>query len=97
VRHWIREINRERFDYDGRMHKLASTAEIDVAQGVRILTKLVRRLEEYQAVRTNSTMSGHEMERMAQELFDEPDEKNSEAHNDEGSADDSADDSAKQA
>jgi hypothetical protein len=51
LRHWIREVRHEMFEYDGRISQLAEMVEFDVPRAVAILAKLLTRLEEYQAIR----------------------------------------------
>lgn len=54
LQHWIREIRHEMFEYEGRIRQLKDVAEIDAPQAMAILDRLVARLQEYQALRTNS-------------------------------------------
>jgi hypothetical protein len=67
LRHWIREVRHEMFEYQGRITQLNDLVEHDVPQAIAILRKLVARLEEYQALRT--TVGGSEL---AEALWAEP-------------------------
>ena len=49
LRHWIREVRHEMFEYDGRISQLKDVVEIDVPQAMAILDRLLTRLHEYQA------------------------------------------------
>ena len=54
LRHWIREIRHESFEYEGRISQLKDIAEIDVPQATAILARLLARLQEYQSIHTRS-------------------------------------------
>lgn len=79
VRHWSRELQRERFEYDGRMNSLSRLVETDVSRGVQLLTQLVRRLEEYQATRTNTGAAAPAVVPLVQELFDDEENERADA------------------
>ena len=51
LKHWIREVRHEMFEYDGRITQLTELIEYDVPKAVSILKQLMLRLEEYRAVR----------------------------------------------
>jgi hypothetical protein len=51
LRHWIREVRHELFEYEGRISQLVELVEADVPAGIGILNKLLGRLDEYQAIR----------------------------------------------
>jgi hypothetical protein len=51
LRHWIREVRHELFEYEGRISQLVELIESDVPAAIGILNKLLSRLEEYQAIR----------------------------------------------
>jgi len=51
LRHWIREIRHESFEYEGRISQLKEIAEIDVPEATAVLARLLVRLHEYQAIR----------------------------------------------
>jgi hypothetical protein len=52
LRHWIREVRHEMFEFEGRIAQLNDIVEIDVPQAVAIVNKLLARLQEYESVRT---------------------------------------------
>lgn len=54
LRHWIREIRHEMFEYEGRISQLKDIVEIDVPQATAILARLLVRLHEYQSIRTHT-------------------------------------------
>ena len=54
LRHWIREIRHETFEYEGRISQLKDVIEIDVPQATAILDRLLARLHEYQSIHTRS-------------------------------------------
>ena len=51
LRHWQQTMRHELFEYEGRISQLVKLVEIDVPQAIGVLNKIMRRLEEYQAVR----------------------------------------------
>ena len=54
LRHWIREVRHELFEYEGRISQLVELVEADVPAAIGTLNKLLGRLEEYQAMRPRS-------------------------------------------
>jgi hypothetical protein len=56
--HWIREVRHEMFEYKGRIGQLSEIVEFDVPAAIGLLTKLLTRLEEYQAIRQHGAASG---------------------------------------
>ncbi len=54
LRHWIREVRHEMFEYEGRISQLRDLAEIDVPQAMAVLSRLLARLHEYQAIRSQT-------------------------------------------
>ena len=51
LRHWIREVRHELFEYEGRTSQLVGLVEAEVPAAIGLLNKLVGRIEEYQSVR----------------------------------------------
>jgi hypothetical protein len=51
LRHWVREVRHEMFEYEGRISQMVELVEFDVPRAVAILDRLLTRLEEYQSVR----------------------------------------------
>ncbi len=54
LRHWIREVRHEMFEYEGRISQLKDLVEIDTPQAMAILDRLVDRLLEYQSIRPHT-------------------------------------------
>lgn len=54
LRHWIREVRHEMFEYQGRISQLRDLAEIDTPQAMAILDRLLARLHEYQSIRPHT-------------------------------------------
>lgn len=54
LRHWIREVRHELFEYEGRISQVVELVEVDVPMAIGVLNKLMTRLEEYQAMRPRS-------------------------------------------
>jgi hypothetical protein len=54
LRHWIREVRHELFEYEGRISQIVELVEVDVPVAIGVLNKLMMRLEEYQAIRPRS-------------------------------------------
>jgi len=51
LQHWIREVRHEMFEYEGRIGQVKDIVESDVPQAIGILSRLLTRLQEYQALR----------------------------------------------
>jgi hypothetical protein len=51
LRHWIREVRHELFEYEGRISQMVGLVEVEVPLAIGFLNKLVARIEEYQSVR----------------------------------------------
>jgi hypothetical protein len=51
VRHWQRNFRHEMFEYDGRIGQLRGLLDQEVPAARGVLTKIIRRLEEYQIER----------------------------------------------
>jgi hypothetical protein len=73
LRHWIREIRHEMFEYEGRISQLVEIVEIDAPQAIAILDKLLARLHEYQSFQPHADRSraAANMESLAIELMPE--------------------------
>jgi hypothetical protein len=54
LRHWIREVRHELFEYEGRTSQLVELVEAEVPLAMGTLDKLLNRLQEYQATRVRS-------------------------------------------
>lgn len=57
LKHWIREVRHEMFEYEGRIGQVKDLVESDVPQAIGILSRLLTRLEEYQALRHDGNMT----------------------------------------
>jgi exonuclease VII large subunit len=69
VRHWQRSVQHELFEYQGRISQLVRLIEIDVPQAIGLLHKIVRRLEEYQSIRTADPSAAYNDVKLAQDLW----------------------------
>ncbi len=69
VRHWQRTVQHELFEYEGRISQLVRTVEVDVPQAMSVLHKILGRLEEYRAIRTNDPHGAYNDLSLAQELW----------------------------
>jgi hypothetical protein len=79
VRHWQQTLRHELFEYEGRMSQLVKLVEIEVPQAIGVLNRIVRNLEEYQAVRATDPRSSYDDVAMAKTIWTggdtEPDEQ----------------------
>jgi hypothetical protein len=73
VRHWQQTLRHELFEYEGRISQLLRMSEIDVPQAVGVLERILRNLEEYQAVRAANPGSGYDDISMVREIWDDKD------------------------
>jgi hypothetical protein len=73
VRHWQRTVRQELFEYEGRISQLVRLVEIDMPQALGVLTRIVRRLEEYQASRAGDARGAYNDASFARELWPEGD------------------------
>ena len=71
LRHWIREVRHEMFEYEGRISQLKDVVEIDVPQAMAILDRLLARLHEYQSIRPvrGGLAASADSESLARELM----------------------------
>jgi len=69
VRRWQRDFRHESFEYDGRVGQLRRLIEVEVPRARGVLTKILRRLEEYQIEQAPAAFQGHEAEQSASEGF----------------------------
>lgn len=58
LRHWIREIRHEVFEYEGRIGQMGEIIEYDVPRAVAILDRLLVHLHDYQSIRNPATADG---------------------------------------
>ena len=64
-------MRHELFEYEGRMSQLVKLVEIDVPHSVGVLNKIMRRLEEYHAVRTADPKTAYDDVAMARAIWAE--------------------------
>jgi len=88
LRHWIREVRHEMFEYEGRISQLNEIIEFDVPRAIAILDRLLVNLQEYQSIPVPASSGGpipsksnappSDAESMARELM--PDDPESTEH-----------------
>jgi len=71
VRHWQQTIRHELFEYEGRMSQLVKLVEIDVPHSIGVLNNILRRLEEYHAVRAADPKTQYDDVAMARAIWAE--------------------------
>jgi exonuclease VII large subunit len=69
VRHWQQAVQHELFEYQGRISQMVRLVEIDVPQAIGVLTRVLRHLEEYQAVRAAEPQTAYNDLALAEELM----------------------------
>jgi hypothetical protein len=69
VRHWQQTVRHELFEYEGRISQMVMLAEVDVPQAIGVLSKVLRHLEEYQAVRAKDPSAAYNDTSFARELW----------------------------
>jgi hypothetical protein len=60
IRHWQKSVQHELFEYQGRISQLVRLVEVESPQAIGVLHKIVRQLEEYQAVRSVDPRAAYE-------------------------------------
>ncbi len=73
VRHWQQTLRHELFEYEGRISQLTKLVDIDVPQAIGVLDRILRNLEEYQAVRAANPRAGYDDVSMVRAIWDEKD------------------------
>ncbi|MCC7474777.1 MAG: hypothetical protein IT425_05240 [Pirellulales bacterium] len=71
VRHWQQTLRHELFEYEGRISQLVKLVEIDVPQAIGVLSRIVRTIEDYQALRSADPRDSYDDISMAREIFEE--------------------------
>ena len=69
VRHWMRSVRHELFEYEGRISQLVRLVEIEAPEAIGVLNKVLRRLEEYQSIRVGGAASAFSDLALAAELW----------------------------
>jgi exonuclease VII large subunit len=71
VRHWQKTVKHELFEYEGRMTQLVRLVEIEVPQAIGVLNRILRNLEEYNAIRARDPRTSYDDVSMARAIWDE--------------------------
>ncbi len=71
VRHWQQTLRHELFEYEGRISQLTKLVDIEVPQAIGVLDRILRNLEEYQAVRALNTQAGYDDISMVRDIWAE--------------------------
>lgn len=50
LKNWCREVRHELFEYEGRISQLKTCGEVDVAQAIAVLGRILARIDEYHAL-----------------------------------------------
>jgi hypothetical protein len=79
VRHWQHAVERELFEYRGRIAQLVRLIEVDVPQAIGVLHKIVRHLEEYQSVRAADPQAAYNDVALVHDLWPEKEPPEGEA------------------
>jgi len=69
VRHWQQSVQHELFEYEGRTSQLTRLIDADVPRAKKVLTQIIRHLEEYQSLRAREPGSAYNDVALAKELF----------------------------
>ena len=73
VRHWKRFLPHEISEYKGRVSRLKRLVEFEVPAAIGVLEKILRRLEEYSALRVGPAENAYNDLALVQELWPEVD------------------------
>lgn len=79
VRHWQQTLRHELFEYEGRISQLTKLVDIDVPQAIGVLERILRNLEEYQAVRAANVRAAYDDVSMVREIWAEDESIKAEA------------------
>jgi exonuclease VII large subunit len=69
VRHWQSKIQHELFEYEGRISQLVRLIEVDMPQSMAMLSRIIRHLEDYQALRTGQPRAAYNDVSFAKQLW----------------------------
>jgi hypothetical protein len=58
LRHWVREVRHESFEYEGRTSQMMEIVEFDVPRAIAILDRLLAHLNDYQSIRVPTSSNG---------------------------------------
>ena len=73
-RGWEQTVGQEWFEYEGRISQLVRLVEVESAQAIGVLNKILRNLEEYHAVKARDPRTAYDDVAMAKAIWDENDE-----------------------
>ncbi|MEX2315891.1 MAG: hypothetical protein WD669_01980 [Pirellulales bacterium] len=73
VRHWMRALQHEVFEYEGRISQMVRLVEVDVPQAIGVLERILRHLDEYQSIRAAEPQAAYNDLAVAEEIW--PEEK----------------------
>jgi hypothetical protein len=93
VRHWQQVMRHELFEYEGRISQMVRLVEVEVPQAIGVLGKVLRHLEEYQAVQSRDPQAAYDGASLARDLWPEEEAAKTEQQ-DPGGPEDSGDGSA---
>jgi hypothetical protein len=71
VRHWQKTLRHELFEYEGRISQLVRLVEVEAPQAIGVLNRILRSLEEYQAVRARDPRATYDDVAMARTIWEE--------------------------
>ena len=91
VRRWQRTVQHELFEYEGRISQLVRVVEEEVPQAIGVLSKVLRRLEEYQSLRGSDPRTPYNDLSMAREIWPDGEVDLADGNNRQDSSDDESD------
>lgn len=83
LKHWCREVRHELFEYEGRISQLKSCGEVDVAQAIAALGRLLARIEEYRQLGSPTVIPRLDVQAVMTGSEGEPEEENGDTVSDE--------------
>lgn len=72
VRYWAGTVRHEMSEYQGRISRLVQLVDVDGPHAVGVLGRIIRQLEEYQAVRTSQSRAAYEGLALVEDLWRKP-------------------------
>lgn len=72
VRHWVKAVRQELFEYEGRISQLVRLVELDGPYAVGVLDRIERHINEYQQVRKSQGRASYEALAMSEQLWRRP-------------------------
>ena len=86
VRHWQQTLRHELFEYEGRISQLVKLVEIEVPQSIGVLNRILRKLEEYNAVKAADPRTSYDDVSMVRDIWAEEEKKSADDVATEGQA-----------